>query len=47
MHTRRPEMEIVIAAHKSVAELGVIGQAEDMHRIMDAEREPPSLTWTG
>ena len=40
-------MEIVIAAHKSVAELGVIGQAEDMHRIMDAEREPPSPTWTG
>jgi len=32
-------MEIVIAAHKSVAELGVIGQAEDMHRIMDAERD--------
>jgi hypothetical protein len=36
--TRRPGMELVIAAHKSVAELGVIGRAEDMHRIMDAER---------
>ena len=37
--TTRPGMELVIAAHKSVAELGVIGRAEDMHRIMDAERE--------
>ena len=32
-------MELVISAHKSVAELGVIGRAEDMHRIMDAERD--------
>ena len=31
-------MELVISAHKSVAELGVIGRAEDMHSIMDAER---------
>ena len=31
-------VELVIAAHKSLAELGVIGRAEDMHRIMDAER---------
>ena len=37
--TRRPGMELVIAAHKSVAELGVIGRADDMHRIMDAERD--------
>ncbi len=37
--TRRPGMELVISAHKSVAELGVIGQAEDMHAIMDAERD--------
>jgi len=37
--TRRPGMEIVISAHKSVAELGVIGRAEDMHAIMDAERD--------
>src|SRR5436190_19250133 len=37
--TRRPGMELVISAHKSVAELGVIGLAEDMHRIMDAERD--------
>ncbi|MDQ6838132.1 MAG: AAA family ATPase [Actinomycetota bacterium] len=37
--TTRPGMELVIAAHKSVAELGVIGRAEDMHRILDAERD--------
>src|SRR3954470_20605757 len=37
--TRRPGMELVISAHKSVAELGVIGQAEAMHQIMDAERD--------
>ena len=37
--TKRPGMELVIAAHKSVAELGVIGRAEDMHRMMDAERD--------
>ncbi len=37
--TRRPGMEIVVAAHKSVAELGVIGRAEDMHTIIDAERD--------
>jgi conjugative relaxase-like TrwC/TraI family protein len=35
----RPGMELVISAHKSVAELGVIGRAEDMHSIMDAERD--------
>ncbi len=39
VHTRRPGLELVIAAQKSVAELGVIGRAEDMHRIMDAERD--------
>jgi conjugative relaxase-like TrwC/TraI family protein len=32
-------MEIVVSPHKSVAELGVIGRAEDMHRIVDAERD--------
>jgi conjugative relaxase-like TrwC/TraI family protein len=38
VNTRRPGMELVIAAHKSVAELGVIGRAEHVHRILDAER---------
>ena len=37
VQTRRPGMEVVVSAHKSVAELGVIGRAEDMHSIMDAE----------
>ncbi len=32
-------MELVVAAHKSVAELGVLGHVEDMHAIMDAERD--------
>ena len=35
----RPGMEIVVSPHKSVAELGVIGRAEDMHKIVDAERD--------
>ena len=37
--TERPGMELVVSAHKSVAELGVIGRAEHMHAIMDAERD--------
>jgi conjugative relaxase-like TrwC/TraI family protein len=39
VEAKRPGMELVIAAHKSVAELGVLGRAEDMHAIMDAERD--------
>ncbi len=39
VNSRRPGMELVIAAHKSVAELGVLGQVEDMHAIMDSERD--------
>ncbi|HXW79961.1 MAG TPA: MobF family relaxase, partial [Acidimicrobiales bacterium] len=35
----RPGLELVISPHKSVAELGVIGRAEDMHAILDAERD--------
>src|SRR5205085_6198449 len=37
VNTRRPGLELVVSAHKSVAELGVIGRAEEMHAIMDAE----------
>ena len=37
--TTRPGMELVISAHKSVAELGVLGRAEHMHQILDAERD--------
>jgi conjugative relaxase-like TrwC/TraI family protein len=32
-------MEVVVSPHKTVAELGVIGKAEDMHEIADAERD--------
>ena len=39
VQARRPGMELVLSAHKSVAELGVIGRAEHMHLIMDAERD--------
>lgn len=39
VQTTRPGLELVISAHKSVAELGVLGRAEDMHSIMDAERD--------
>ena len=39
VHCMRPGMEIVVSPHKSVAELGVIGKAEDMHVLLDVERE--------
>jgi conjugative relaxase-like TrwC/TraI family protein len=35
--TRRPGFEMVVSAHKSVAVLGIIDQAEAMHSILDAE----------
>lgn len=35
--TKRPGVELVVAAHKSVAVLGLIGKADDMHAILDAE----------
>ena len=39
VHCQRPGMELVVSPHKSVAELAVIGRAEDMHLILDAERD--------
>ena len=39
MRCMRPGMELVVSPHKSIAELGVIGRAEDMHKIVDAERD--------
>jgi conjugative relaxase-like TrwC/TraI family protein len=33
----RPGVELVVSAHKSVAVLGVIGRADDMHAILEAE----------
>jgi conjugative relaxase-like TrwC/TraI family protein len=35
--TTRPGFELVVSAHKSVAVLGVVGRADDMHAILDAE----------
>lgn len=35
--TRRPGFELVVSAHKSVAMLGVVDRADDMHSILDAE----------
>lgn len=35
--TRRPGFELVVSAHKSVAMLGVIDRADDMHSILDVE----------
>ena len=37
--TRRPGIELVVSAHKSVAVLGVIGWADQMHAILDAETD--------
>ena len=42
--TQRPGFELVISAHKSVAVLGVIGRADDMHSILDAETTA-TLDW--
>jgi hypothetical protein len=39
-------MELVVAAQKSVALLGVIGRAEDMHAILDAETDATWPIWT-
>lgn len=36
---KRPGFEWVIGPHKSVAVLGVIGQADEMHGLLDAERD--------
>ena len=46
----RPGVELVVSAHKSVAVLGVIGRAEDMHAILDAETDATMAfldTWFG
>jgi hypothetical protein len=37
--TRRPGLELVVSAHKSVAVLGVIGFVDEMHAILDAETD--------
>jgi conjugative relaxase-like TrwC/TraI family protein len=35
--TTRPGFEVVVSAHKSLSLLGVVGRADDMHAILDAE----------
>lgn len=35
--SQRPGFELVVSAHKSVAVLGVINRADEMHSILDAE----------
>src|SRR4051812_12915182 len=42
--TKRPGFELVVSAHKSVAVLGVIGRADDMHAILDTETAA-TLSW--
>jgi conjugative relaxase-like TrwC/TraI family protein len=42
--TRRPGFELVVAAHKSVAVLGVVGHAEEMHSILDVESQA-TMAW--
>lgn len=42
--TRRPGFELVVSAHKSVAVLGVVGQAEEMHSILDVESQA-TMAW--
>jgi conjugative relaxase-like TrwC/TraI family protein len=37
--TRRSGVELVVSAHKSVAVLGVVGFADEMHAILDAETD--------
>ena len=37
VRTTRPGFELVVSAHKSLSLLGVVGRADDMHTILDAE----------
>ena len=37
VRTTRPGFEVVVSAHKSLSLLGVLGRADDMHAILDAE----------
>ncbi len=42
--TRRPGFELVVSAHKSVAVLGVVDRADDMHSILDVETQA-TMDW--
>ena len=39
VETQRPGIELVVSAHKSVAVLGLIGWADEMHAVLDAETD--------
>jgi len=39
VETKRPGVELVVAAHKSVAMLGLLGKADDMHALLDTETD--------
>ncbi|MGH9152391.1 MAG: MobF family relaxase, partial [Acidimicrobiales bacterium] len=39
VRTKRPGFEIVVSAHKSLSVLGVIGRADDMNAILDAQTQ--------
>ncbi|HMJ77359.1 MAG TPA: MobF family relaxase [Iamia sp.] len=42
--TKRPGFELVVSAHKSVAVLGVVDRADEMHSILDVETQA-SMDW--
>ncbi len=42
--TRRPGFELVVSAHKSVAVLGVIDRADEMHYLLDVETRA-TMNW--
>ncbi|MEY2589393.1 MAG: hypothetical protein QOJ67_1377, partial [Acidimicrobiaceae bacterium] len=42
--TRRAGFELVVSAHKSLAVLGLVGRADDMHSVLDAETAA-TLAW--
>jgi hypothetical protein len=44
VNAKRPGMELVVAAQKSAALLGLVGRPEDMHAILDAETDATSRT---
>ena len=46
VRTKRPGFELVVSAHKSLSLLGVVGRADDMHGILDAETAGTWATWT-
>ena len=37
VRTKRPGFELVVAAHKSLSLLGVVGRADEMHAILDGQ----------